>query len=129
MKRFFLLMITVAIAFNGCSKDNDSDKDTGGLSGIWDAVSNYELNNGTWELCDIFYDEGLTYEFSNGKLTMYEDDEKDGVYDYSYNSTTKEFVVSTLVCKVEKLTSTELIIIGLTWDEPRMSYKTVFRKR
>lgn len=130
MKNLLFALSALAVLFTGCSKDDDDYNNTNSeLAGKWEATSNYELKNGTWQPASIFYDEGLICEFTNnGKVIMYDYGVKDSEGSYSYNPTSKELVMFNLVCEISLLNESTLQIIGLGFDDDRMTDKVVFRR-
>lgn len=130
MKRFlFLMIVTVAIIFTGCSKDDDGSG-SGELVGKWEAVAEHELQSGQWQL-EYEYESGETvWEFtSGGKLSVYEEGVKEYTVTYSYDASKKQLTMMGIVCEVEKLTSTELVIIAKSIDVDPTTYKTTYRKK
>ena len=133
MKKCLFALMTIAVfVLTGCEKDNNNDNQNptnGTLNGKWEAVAEYDLINGIWEESYAYESGEMVYEFkSNGKVTIYYDGIRDGEITYSYNARNKELIFMGLVCPVNKLTSTELELIGMTWDDPRYEHKTSYKR-
>lgn len=103
--------MAVSVGFSSCSKDDEGGND-GSLVGKWEAVEDFEWENGKWESNHKYKAGECIWTFD--KTHLFVQDENDLLNGqkviYSYNSSKKELTLMGMVINVLKLTSTELEI-------------------
>jgi len=125
-KLFYIAVVSAAMLFISCDKDNNGGNDDGRLVGRWEAVADYELKNGQWAVIETYKANESVMEFTADNLIQYSYGEKIGpTQTYNLDRSKMTLTLMGIVMKVYKLTDTEFDL-----EEPGYptEMKTTFKR-